>query len=134
MVALFGRAQVRDFADVYRLAERFGKEALLAEATAADPGFEVTVFVQMMASLDRFDDDESAHGAGPPKTIYGSAAVVPPFVYDESTIIDWRPIVPRSASLPSDSLPGSAVYIMIRRSCRWVVRMSQSKSIVPTCE
>lgn len=43
MLALFGRAEVRDFADVYRLAERFGKEALLAGATAADPGFDVTV-------------------------------------------------------------------------------------------
>ncbi|WP_199906972.1 nucleotidyl transferase AbiEii/AbiGii toxin family protein [Aeromicrobium chenweiae] len=58
MLALFGRAEVRDFADVYRLAERFGKEALLAEAAAADPGFDPVVLVQMMGSLERFDDDE----------------------------------------------------------------------------
>lgn len=58
MLALFGRAEVRDFADVYRLTEQFGKEALLAEASAADTGFDVTVLVQMMATLDRFDDDE----------------------------------------------------------------------------
>lgn len=58
MLALFGRAEVRDFADVFRLAERFGKEALLAEASAADPGFDLVVLAQMMGSLDRFDDDE----------------------------------------------------------------------------
>lgn len=58
MLALFGRAEVRDFADVYRLAEHFGKDALLAEAKTADAGFDVAVLVQMMGSLDRFDDDE----------------------------------------------------------------------------
>ncbi len=58
ILALFGRAEVRDFADVYRLAEHFGKDALLAEAKAADAGFDVAVLVQMMGSLDRFDDDE----------------------------------------------------------------------------
>lgn len=57
-MALFGRAEVRDFADVHLLAERFGKEALLAEATAADPGFDIAVLIQMMGSLDQFDDDE----------------------------------------------------------------------------
>ena len=62
MLALFGRAEVRDFADVYRLAERFGKEALLAEATAADPGFDIAVLIQMMGSLDRFADDEFPTG------------------------------------------------------------------------
>lgn len=58
MLALFGRAEVRDFADVFRLAERFGKEALLAQASAADTGFDLVVLVQMLGSLDRFDDDE----------------------------------------------------------------------------
>lgn len=58
MLALFGRAEVRDFSDVYILAKRFGKDALLAEASAADPGFDLDVLVQMMGSLDRFDDSE----------------------------------------------------------------------------
>lgn len=31
---------------------------LLTEATTADPGFDVTVLVQMTGSLDRFDDNE----------------------------------------------------------------------------
>lgn len=58
LLALFGRAEARDFADVYILAERFGEDALLIEASAADPGFDEQVLAQMMTTLDRFSDDE----------------------------------------------------------------------------
>lgn len=50
MLALFGRAEVRDFADLYRLVERFGRETLLVEAAAADAGLEVNVLAQMMGT------------------------------------------------------------------------------------
>lgn len=58
LLALFGRAEARDFADVYRLAERFGKEALLQQAADLDAGFDPQVLAQMMATHARFDDDE----------------------------------------------------------------------------
>lgn len=56
--ALFGRAEARDFADVYVLAQRFGKDALVGQAQALDAGFDLDVLAQMMATLGRFDDDE----------------------------------------------------------------------------
>jgi Nucleotidyl transferase AbiEii toxin, Type IV TA system len=58
LLALFDRAEARDFADVYVLADRFGKDALLIEASAADPGFDEQVLAQMMTTLDRFSDDD----------------------------------------------------------------------------
>jgi hypothetical protein len=67
LLALFGRAEARDFADVHVLTERFGEDALLIEARAADPGFDEQVLAQMMTTLDRFTDDE----------IPASAEVVP---------------------------------------------------------
>jgi hypothetical protein len=67
LLALFGRAEARDFADVYVLAQRFGADELLIEARAADAGFDEQVLAQMMRTLDRFSDDE----------IPASAEVVP---------------------------------------------------------
>lgn len=58
LVALFGRAEARDFADVFVLAQRFGKRVLAEEAGSVDPGFDLAVLAQMMRTLDRFDDDE----------------------------------------------------------------------------
>lgn len=58
LLALFGRAEARDFADVFLLAQRFGKDALLEEAVSLDAGFDRTVLAQMMGTLDRFADDE----------------------------------------------------------------------------
>jgi hypothetical protein len=40
LLALFDRAAARDFADVYALVRRFGKEALLARAARIDTGFD----------------------------------------------------------------------------------------------
>jgi predicted nucleotidyltransferase component of viral defense system len=58
LLALFDRAAARDFADAYVLAHRFGKDVLLARATQIDPGFDVNVLADMIATLDRFTDDE----------------------------------------------------------------------------
>lgn len=58
LLALFDRAAARDFADVYVLVRRFGKDVLLARATQIDAGFDATVFASMIATLDRFTDTE----------------------------------------------------------------------------
>jgi len=58
LLALFGRAEARDFADVYVLARRFGKGALIEQAVAMDTGFDRGVLAQMLATLSRFTDDE----------------------------------------------------------------------------
>ena len=58
LLALFDRAAARDFADVYVLASRFGKDVLLARAAQIDAGFDVAVFADMIATLDRFTDGE----------------------------------------------------------------------------
>lgn len=58
LAALFGRAEARDFADVYVLAQRFGRAVLLERAAEGDLGFELGVLAEMMRTLDRFTDDE----------------------------------------------------------------------------
>jgi Nucleotidyl transferase AbiEii toxin, Type IV TA system len=58
LLALFGRAEARDFADVYVLTQRFGKNALLEQAKALDAGFDLQVLAQMMCTIGRFTDDE----------------------------------------------------------------------------
>ncbi|TAK68541.1 MAG: hypothetical protein EPO13_10550 [Actinomycetota bacterium] len=58
LLALFGRAEARDFADVYVLAQRFGKDTLIEQAQALDAGFDLAVLAQMIGTLGRFDDHE----------------------------------------------------------------------------
>ena len=58
LAALFSRAEARDFADVYVLAQRFSKELLLERAAEDDLGFDHRVLAEMMRTLDRFTDDE----------------------------------------------------------------------------
>jgi Nucleotidyl transferase AbiEii toxin, Type IV TA system len=58
LLALFDRAAARDFADVYVLARRFGKDMLLARATQTDAGFDPQALAGMIATLDRFTDNE----------------------------------------------------------------------------
>jgi hypothetical protein len=55
MIALFDRAEARDFVDVYLLAQRYPKRVLLA-AAAVDPDFDHTIFANMLATLARFTD------------------------------------------------------------------------------
>jgi len=55
-LALFGRAQPRDFADVYRLAQSFGKARLLELAAERDTGFDPQVFAQMLVLLGNISD------------------------------------------------------------------------------
>lgn len=58
LIALFDRAEARDFADVYMLAQRFGRQVLLERAAEVDLGFNSAVLATMLRSLDRFSDDE----------------------------------------------------------------------------
>jgi hypothetical protein len=64
LLALFGRAEARDFADVYVLAQRWPTAALMEQAQALDPGFDPKVLAQMLATLSRFTDDDIPLEAG----------------------------------------------------------------------
>jgi hypothetical protein len=57
-LALFDRAAPRDFADVYDLAHRYGRDRLLNWAAADDSGFDKQIFADMLASIDRLTDDD----------------------------------------------------------------------------
>ncbi len=56
MIALFDRAEARDFVDVYLLAQHYPKHTLLAGAAAVDPGFDPSIFADMLSTLSRFTD------------------------------------------------------------------------------
>jgi len=58
LLALFGRAEAREFADVYILAKRFGKDVLVERAATMGAGFDARVLSQMMVTLGRFSEDE----------------------------------------------------------------------------
>ncbi len=58
LTALFGRAEARDFADVFVLAQRFDRSVLLQRAAEVDLGFDRLVLAEMMRTIDRFSDDE----------------------------------------------------------------------------
>lgn len=58
VIALFDRAEARDFTDVHALAARYGTARLLELAAAVDRGFDESVFADMLDSLARFTDDE----------------------------------------------------------------------------
>jgi predicted nucleotidyltransferase component of viral defense system len=58
VIALFDRAEARDFADVYALARRYDKDILLAQASEIDAGFDLAIFAEMLRTLARFTDDE----------------------------------------------------------------------------
>ena len=58
LLALFDGPRPGPFADVRLLARRFGKDVLLARAAQIDPGFDIGTLADMIATLDRFADDE----------------------------------------------------------------------------
>jgi hypothetical protein len=58
VVALFDRAEARDFADVLELSGHFAKDDLLQQAAQIDPGFDQRVFAHMLRSLTRFADQD----------------------------------------------------------------------------
>jgi predicted nucleotidyltransferase component of viral defense system len=58
MLALYGRAEGRDFHDVAVLADRYPTERLLELAAAKDRGFDRRRFVEMLGSIDRLRDPD----------------------------------------------------------------------------
>lgn len=58
IIALFDRAEARDFTDVYVLAQHYPKSLLLARAAEIDLGFDLQVFSDMLNTLSRFSDEE----------------------------------------------------------------------------
>lgn len=58
LLALFDRAQARDFVDVAALVERFGLERLCELAKEKDPGFSRPVLRDMLGGFDRFDQTD----------------------------------------------------------------------------
>ena len=66
LIALFGRAEARDFVDVRSLAQRYDKAELLDLAAMIDEGFDHPTLATMLDSLARFDDATLADfGADP---------------------------------------------------------------------
>jgi hypothetical protein len=58
VLAIFGRAEARDFADLMVLAPRYGLEHLLTLAAEKDRGFDITIFVEMLGRFRRLRRDE----------------------------------------------------------------------------
>jgi hypothetical protein len=58
VIALFDRAEARDFADVFVLAQRYPKDLLIHRAAEVDAGFDPIVLGTMLGSLGRFRDEE----------------------------------------------------------------------------
>jgi hypothetical protein len=69
VVALFDRAEARDFADVFDLLRRYGKNELLGLAREIDGGFDRAVFVDMLRSIERHDDYLLAVGGAEPAAV-----------------------------------------------------------------
>jgi hypothetical protein len=115
LLALFGRAEARDFADVYVLAQRFGKDALLEQAEALDAGFDLQVLAQMMGTLGRFADDEIPLAASDvPLVEYGASVGVQVAGRDGRILVSGDPCR-RCRSMPASAIQVSAVW---RRPCR----------------
>lgn len=58
VVALFDRAEARDFADVHALAARYSLDDLIDMAERIDAGFDLAIFADMLDSHRRFTDEE----------------------------------------------------------------------------
>ena len=58
VLAIFGRAEPRDFIDLAALEPRYGLSRLLEQAAEKDPGFQLAVFRQMLDRFHRLERDE----------------------------------------------------------------------------
>lgn len=68
LLALFDRAEARDFVDVHTLSERFDLDDLVDLAGEMDEGFTLALLAEMLASHVRFaDDDLTDLGGDPPQ-------------------------------------------------------------------
>ena len=69
LTALFDRAAARDFADVFVLAERFGKSVILERAEEIDRGFDRQILAEMLRTIGRFTDEELSVAPSQPATV-----------------------------------------------------------------
>jgi hypothetical protein len=58
VLAIFGRAEARDFVDLAAVVDNFGLDALFKLAARKDPGFSIEVFAEMLGRFDRLRRDE----------------------------------------------------------------------------
>jgi hypothetical protein len=58
VLALFARAEARDFVDVLALESRYGLERLCQLAAEKDPGFDRAILAEMMNRIDRLPRKE----------------------------------------------------------------------------
>jgi hypothetical protein len=58
VLALWGRAEVRDYIDVVALMDRYPKDQLLRLAAEKDPGFTVATFRDALGAIRRFDPED----------------------------------------------------------------------------
>jgi hypothetical protein len=58
LLALFDRAEARDFADVFVLLQTYTKSQLLTWANDIDAGFDTAVLAEQLGTLRRFMDSD----------------------------------------------------------------------------
>jgi len=58
LLALYDRAEARDFVDVYVLGEVFGKDLILARAAEIEGSVDQSSLAQMMRAISRFSDQD----------------------------------------------------------------------------
>ena len=58
LLALFDRAFARDFIDVYVLARHFSPDSMISMALMIDPGFDPVALSEMLATIERFEDQK----------------------------------------------------------------------------
>ena len=69
LLALFDRAEARDFVDVHTLSARFDLDQVLGLAGDLDKGFTAALLAEMLASHHRFTDDDLADLGGNPSKL-----------------------------------------------------------------
>lgn len=69
LLALFDRAEARDFVDVHSLSARFDLDDLVGHVGNLDEGFTTALLAEMLASHHRFTDDDLADLGGNPSQL-----------------------------------------------------------------
>jgi hypothetical protein len=59
VLAVFGRAEARDFMDLMAIEDQFGLDRLFRAAADKDHGFDLKVFAEMTDRFDRFEETSS---------------------------------------------------------------------------
>lgn len=95
VLALFDRAEARDFVDVHALSEHFDLDHLLDLAAKLDGGFTPTLLAEMLATHHRFTDEDFADLGGDPPRLRAFAD-------------QWGRQLPQSLEIRAEASPPSA--------------------------